>query len=192
MSYTNLVFFVDGKAVDGIERRNSWGGSAAIWIYLARTRLGLGDACYGTEHWERVWPLAGDPAQPKSERIANAFACDNAIVKRRDFARLSAAFREVGRCIREVFPNAACHLPDWADEIDADEKSDAVALYATSVGENPWLIEVPCETCGCTCDGETRPYDLCRDTGHWDVFERLGLGISQTDEAKRRQETTTE
>lgn len=176
MSYCELVFFRQGKAADGIEFRNSWGGSARIWDALFNRYLKDPDVEY--DSWltrqmkpggsRALWDLGKRRDLPEFERAVMMFTYDFALVKQKDFPRLAADLRKFA----EAYPvqrGNVDHLVSWADaiEIQIGTDADAVAVYGTSCGERWMSVPMP-------DDEDSRPYDMAVDDKHWDIYEELG------------------
>lgn len=163
MSSTKLVQFKNGIANDCMEYHNSWGGAARIWDSIWNK--------YGTKNDEydcwlnaasdgRLWKLWKTENFSEPEQWVYFFTCDNALVARKDFAKMANALREF---VKQHPTVGICHLSDWADFIE-QSTADAIGLYATSVLENPWFEYDEDKD---ECQG----YDIDKGDKHWWIGE---------------------
>jgi len=165
MSSTSLVEFKDGVADECHEFCNSWGGAARIWDALFETYIPKKheyDMWMTAAQDERLWQVWKDERLRECERIAYWFCCDNALVKRENFAAMASALREFATL--HPVPGKVCHLEAYAKVFDS-AKCDAIGLHATSVCENPWY-EWDQEK------DESVPYNFLTGGKHWFVFDR--------------------
>jgi hypothetical protein len=149
MSYTSLILFKRGKAHSEIEFRNAWGGSARIWDALFKAHIPKEheyDSWLSYPNNQRLWDLAIREDLPMFERAVHAFTFDRHYVRKEHFKRLANDLR----AFVQKYPagERVDHLPEWAKWLDENGSVEAVALYGTSVGENPWYRAKTCPHCG--------------------------------------------
>lgn len=138
MSHTSLVFFKDGKPDHQVKFRNSWGGAARIWDSLFNEHLKRPDVPYDSWLFDkggRLWALIEDPRISEYERVALGFTFDLFYVSKKNFRKIASHLREFAS--KYPVSMKVDHLDAWAGEIEKSE-SEAVGLYASSVGENLW------------------------------------------------------
>ncbi len=140
MSYTQLIPFRDGIPYHGPEFRNAWGGAARIWNSLWEDWVPKQtpyDSWLSGIESRRLWDLAKDKEIPLSDRAVHAFTFDRFYVAQKNFSRFAADLRN----FVDSYPatGRADHLLAWADWLDKNGDFEAVGLYGTSVGENPWF-----------------------------------------------------
>ncbi len=166
MSSVSLVEFVDGVAANWHEFSNSWGGAARVWQTLFEKYIpkkSEWDGFLTAADDGRLWKVCRDERLSDAERIVYGFCCDDALVKRGDFRRMADALREFAR--QNPVSGVVCHMEGFAKVFD-DASGDAIGLYATSVGEDPWT----------TYDDkkdEYAPYDIRTGSKHWFLFDEL-------------------
>lgn len=173
MSYTELIPFIDGKPIPGIEFRNAWGGSARIWSSLF-------DAHVIKQHqydsWlsnngndQRLWDIAKREDVPLFARTVHAFTFDRFYVRRDNFEAFACALDSFVKHYPVV--GKVDHLPKWR-EYFSNADCDAVGVYGTSVSENPWYRQKDCPHCGQSTD-ETEPVPLSEGTEVYEWIESL-------------------
>lgn len=166
MSSTELIEFKDNVASESYEFRNSWGGAARIWHSLFESYI---EKKHEYDNWMtaakdgRLWKVWRDDRVSDAERVVYWMCCDNALVKRENFAAMASALREFAT--KHPVDGNVCHLEAWAKVFDESD-AEAIGLYATSVGDNPWHGWNE-ETY------ENEPYDIGKGDKHWFVFDRL-------------------
>lgn len=148
MSSTSLVVFNNGVAARWIEYQNSWGGAARIWSSLFDAYIPKRheyDSWMASGGADLLWPLASQASISLPERAVLAFTFDRFYVRRKNFARLAADLR----AFVERFPvvQKVDHLPAWAKWLDDPGDAEAVALYASSCGEDLWERPKTCPHC---------------------------------------------
>lgn len=139
MSYTALIPFNDGLPKPGVEFRNAWGGAARIWdalfeAYVPKTSK---HDSWILDEGERIWPLAEREDLDPFERSVLLFTFDRFYVRKADFGRMAADLRLFAA--KHPAGERVDHLPAWAAWMDARPGYEAVGLYGTSSGDNPWF-----------------------------------------------------
>ena len=165
MSTTALVKFRDGIASEWQEFPNSWGGAAAIWdamfeAYIPKTSEF--DNWMKAAQDRRLWALSRSDLLLCFERSVFLFSLDYAYVSREHFCQFAADLKAFSD--RHARANRVNHLAAWA-EVFHESNFDAIALYATSVGDDPWSYWEE--------DDGPLPYDMNVRDDHWEIFERL-------------------
>lgn len=170
MSYTALIVFKDGKPHHNVEFRNSWGGAARIWDALFKSYIPKKheyDSWIGGDS-DRLWDLVKRNELPLFERAVHAFTFNRFYVIKEHLTKLSEDIRLFVQKY-PVLRSHVDHLPDWAKWLDEHPESEAVSLYATSVGENLWYRPKKCPIC---CqeleDGDLEPVPLSEGTEVYD------------------------
>lgn len=180
MSYTTLYMApASGELVEITDFRNAFGSAAFVWCVCAREFFGhrheyswLSDR----ELRRKIWMLADDASVPMFVRITMGTTFDRVMVKRENLGRVAQAFRD----FVAAYPpgDSACSLIHQADVLEGlidTEECFAVCWNQTSVGDTWTVRDGGCEECG---EGAVdRLYDLSRDTGHWFLFEKLGVEL---------------
>ena len=149
MSYTTLIIFKDGKPNRGIEYRNAWGGAPRIWDALFNAYVPKKheyDTWVTSPNDRRLWDLAIREDLPMFERAVHAFTFDRFYVRSEHFGQLASDFRSF--VARYPAGEYVDHLPAWAKWLEENSGVEAVGLYGTSVGENPWHRRKTCPHCG--------------------------------------------
>jgi hypothetical protein len=141
LSYCEIILFNKiGNRYKHILFHNSWGGAAFIWDKMFKRYLFDGGVY--CDNWLNyaetggpLWTLHEKTSIPKSLRAIHTFCYDFAYVKRENFSQfvydLGFFLYTFGR------GDGACHLDTWA-EIVKYTNASYVALYPTSVNQNPW------------------------------------------------------
>lgn len=169
MSYCKLIIFKDGKASDGVEYRNAWGGSARIWDSLFKAHVPKKseyDSWVSNPNDRRLWDLALREDLPMFERAVHAFTFDLFYVRNENFRRLAGDLL----AFVEEYPAGECvdHLPAWAQWLVENIGVEAVGLHGTSVSENVWYRATTCPHCGnATDDMETVPLAEGKEVYDW-------------------------
>ena len=171
MSYSQLIVFRNGLAEGDAEFRNSHGVCPMVWTALCtkyRTLIYPDDPLTRATYrdifteWGDLWAAAKERLTLRAwEHLALQFTYDNALVKRRDFTALADALERFEDA--HNLPGRVCHLTAIAArlrELMLEDDVDAVGLYGTSVGENPWWEHDP-------APDESTPYDIRSGTKHW-------------------------
>lgn len=172
MSYSELIVFRNGLAEADSEYRNSHGTVTVVWDALLRKyeELIYPEQASGIRGgWEKLWSVHKETPLPlrQWEWIALQWSYDNALVRAPDLHAVADALDRFEDA-HVITARRVCHLGAIATRMRELEGVDAVGLYATSVGDNPWSVYEPPENED-EDDGEHRPYDLNRDTRHWFV-----------------------
>lgn len=168
MSYSAIITFKDGKADQTIEFGNSWKGAAYIWDQLFNKYMKDPNDPYdswllrgikGIDKLKPFWQLCERKDLPMFERSVHASTMDKALVFKKDFKQFIEHLREFDK----IYPGNS-HLNDWVNFIETCE-ADAIGFMGTSVSGTNWFTE--------TENGETIPYDLTKQTDHYDLYEDL-------------------
>lgn len=137
MSTCSLIFFRQGIATEGRDYPNSWHGAAAIWTALDDHYLH--DPADPYRNWltnpQPLWDLAKRRDLPMFDRVPLVFTFDRALVHGEHFRELAQHLRD----FHTFHGLQNSHLTQWAADIQASD-AQAVALHATSVNLNPWLV----------------------------------------------------
>lgn len=164
MSYCALIQFKGGKPAGMVQFRNAWGGSARIWDAMFKAYIPqkhAHDTWLTASDDRRLWDLALRSDIPKSERAVHCFTFDRFFVCREHFAQIASDLR----AFAQKYPTnlRADHLTAWAYWIEANTEAEAVSVYGTSCGDNPWTECGHCPTCGHVTD-ETLSVSLDKGT----------------------------
>lgn len=180
MSYSQLIVFRNGKAERDEEYRNSHGTASMVWTALLDRyyECVYPNAPFSAPRihgisggWEALWKAVADRKVPlrRWEWLVLQFTYDNALARGADVLALADALERFEDAHGK--PSFVCHLAAIAGRLRVVGPCDAVGLYVTSVGDDPWLVserrqpeegEDPDEI-----EPDYRPYDLARDTKHW-------------------------
>lgn len=174
MSYTSLITFKNELPDGQIDYRNSWGGAARIWkaIFDAHVpkKHEYDNYLANNGNDPRLWDLAKRIDIPIFERAPHAFTFDLFYVRGDNFDR----FHSDLLLFVQKYPagESVDHLPAWAKWLSDNNGVEAVGLYGTSVGENPWHRQKTCAHCGNTTD-ETELVPLSEGTEVYDWLDNL-------------------
>lgn len=183
MSYSALIVFRNGLAEADAEYRNSHGTVTVVWDALLkkyeeliyseeeikqfRFEPWMRAGCNGG--YEKLWDVHKATPLPLRpwEWIALQWSYDNALVRAADLLVVGEALERF-QDAHVVTSRRVCHLKAIGERMRELQRGriegkdvDAVGLYATSVGDNPWMHYNE--------DDELVPYDLNKDTKHWFV-----------------------
>ena len=173
MSYTQLIFFKNRVADSAIEYQNSWGGTAMIWTVLFDrycTKKHQYDGWHDQESAKQLWALTSNKDIPLSYRAALAFTYDNAYVSKKNKERFIQDLNKFREDFKFETLGKVNHLKTWIKDIEEhlkDEYTD-IALYSTSVCENPWMPWDSENEEGLFVNLEEN-----EDNKYWEIYEEL-------------------
>jgi len=148
------------------EARNAFGGAFSVWRALIGKYLVRGDD-EATIFMMRgdmgsLWRLVRDERLTRAERIVLASTYDNVVIWHDHLMRVIHAFEGWAH----VHPKHTSHTMEEEVGLLAkiwQRKSLRGACFnQTSVCDSPWTVYGP--------HGGTRPYNVLRDSGHWELF----------------------
>jgi len=171
MSYVE-VFRVDkdGDVVSYDTARNNHGFAPLVWEKLGEKyevpRTNEYYLMMDKPALEATWKLRGEGKLDRLDNVLMGATFDRVWVKREDVPLLVEACRRFNRD-----HIAGAKLVDTVDrtadllEMMFKEFSDdlGVAFNMCSANGAFWHVRVPCSECGCTCNGDTRPYNVKTD-----------------------------
>lgn len=179
MSHSALIVFRNSVAETDSEYRNGHGSAPVVWSALARKyerHIYPNDPLTHPpirspfDEWGDLWKAVKDKRVELRpwEWIALQWTYDNALVRGDKLCVVADALERFADA--HALPGRVCHLEAMAARMRelAAEGVDAVGLYATSVGDNPWHEWSRPDDDG---DAESQPYDLRTGTKHWFVDE---------------------
>ncbi|SRR6266571_1188624 len=158
MSYLE-VFVVrpNGDVVKYGEAHNAWGGAMHIWEKL--------DKQYQTNcpilNYRQLWNSIGRMSEPDKWVLASTY--DNVLIQDEHLPTLIKHLTAFVECYPSSTLVEAIDLLERASE---DNEAQAVGFNQTSVNSDVWRVYIPPEDEE-EEDGETRPYNIYKDTGHW-------------------------
>lgn len=175
---TTEMYVVDaaGDVLHCAEAHNAHRG--AQWIWNALWKKYLADSYTGRlytsedeepyvpmhddDEAQRIWSLwtTTDLAVSRMDRIAMVSTFDNLIVPAEHMELVAEAL--------EQFEPGNENLALQAEELRKAkaEGYQGFCWNQTSVNCGIWTRRIPCEACGCTCEGESRPYNIEKDDDH--------------------------
>ena len=164
MSRTTLFGIQDGKVDHAVREYHNGSRSAPlIWSYIAAKHGMSNPTCSSDKDMKTFWALGKpDSALTPDDRALLQATYDHAVIKASD----AKAFLQV--ILRADF-DAGNFMQIAHDMYALADRYEGFCMQQTSVSENVWEVAVPCEKCGCTCEGETRPYDLNEGSDHFYV-----------------------
>lgn len=158
---SRLVVYVaraDGDVVHYAEARNAFGGAAHTWNVLSK-RLGIeDDDLRPMSSWPKLW--AREAELGPVERWVLRSTYDQVVVPRADLA----IYREAVGRFASAHPTPTLHeLLEALDRALADADVLHVCFNQTTVAWPFWWVNSD------DPDGDGRPYNILRDTGHWPI-----------------------
>jgi hypothetical protein len=171
MSRSTLIVFRNGIAECDEEYRNGHGTAPMVWGALLdryRHRIYPDDPVLHTpirspfDEWSALWTAAEDLPLRWWERPVLKWTYDRALVRGSDVLRLADCLDRFEDA--HAKPDYVCHLGAIAKRLRAIAatmpKLDAVGLWASSVGDNPWIHY-------CEEADDTIAYSLTDGDDHW-------------------------
>lgn len=183
---TGYLLGVDGLMQPDREWSNGMLGALTLWTYLARTYLDP-RAPRGTDRYmlpsaqlfvpdvsRRLWALAGNSSVRRHHRIALMTTFDRAILRRADFVAAADALESAADDVQRG--GSQSHLAAqarWLNSVAEREDVAGAGWQQTSVSDDLWRVAGDLDDEG--CEGDSRPYDIARDQGHWFIELPGGL-----------------
>ena len=141
MSRTTVLSLVPGSTDPNdmeyiTELRNSHGSAPVVWNAMAQRYLGASPFAY-SEHLDELCKIASTDAAPSAHRAVLIMTFDLAYVRKEHFAQ---AARDIRTWLSDFrIPSTyANHWPALAALYESDPVYDAIALWQTSVTNNPF------------------------------------------------------
>lgn len=163
MSYTTILKITPEKSVETLMTlQNSYGSAPVIWDNLCQDILKLGKhRWFDMESLDRLWKRWNDLSIVEFKRALLMMTFDMAYVSRSNYHR---AARDI-RLWLDEFPvqeNYVNHWPKIAEIYESQPDCDAIAIYHTSVSDNPFI----------TYDNETETEVINWD-GAFEIYKDL-------------------
>ena len=171
MSHTTIYKFpAEGPAEEFESYRNAFLSAMAIWLIAAENHLGISKENSAgfifTGGVKKMMALIEDKTKPAYLRAVIASTADKALVKRENFQKLAAHFREFQA---KEAKDRATHCIAQAETLEAmlkDPTAVAAGWQQTSAGPDVWEVLDPKTQ-------EHRNYDLSKDSGHWFIYDEI-------------------
>ncbi|WP_336709944.1 MULTISPECIES: hypothetical protein [unclassified Cedecea] len=170
MSYTTIIAVWPGEKSECLEElQNGFGSGPLVWGDMCQRYLRDGKRNDYMFRDNELWPLANRLDIPYHHRAVLAMTYDRMFVKREHYS-------QAAQCIRKYladFPvneNYVNHWPRIAELFESDPDYPAIALWLTSVCENPFHGE---------WNEDADDYDQPDWSKYWSLFDDLELSDEQ-------------
>lgn len=175
MSYSTILKVSPGKhPVSFKELHNSYGSAPVIWNTLCQEYYGTKWFSSTGDILDRLWSSWKDLSIPEYKRALLMMTFDHAYVRKEHFAR---AAKDIRKWI-ETYPQDDLHVNHWpaiAEVYESDPDCYALAIYQTSVSENPFQGPY---------NEEKDDYDLIDWITTYEIYEELdslcNKGVQET------------
>lgn len=142
MSYSTVLAIYPNEKVEDVEElRNSHGSAPIVWDAMCQRYEGAAPfRCMWDGSLDRLWPRWKDASLPEHHRAVLMMTYDHAWVAKANYARAAADIRAWLKDFN-VDAKYVNHWPRLADIFESDPPHPGIAIYQTSVSENPWQGE---------------------------------------------------